>query len=327
MRFWLISLAIVLAAAGVAVSGINEYFFFAAFVVLTYVVLATAWNILGGYAGYVNFGTSAFFGLGAYTAVVLFKWLGAPLAVQITAGAAMGALLGFGVGMLTLRLRGIFFAIATVAVIFIMETLMINWRYVGGATGLQLLRPEAMAPFASYTRMLFVVMALMAVAARYIGSSLALGDYRIPYRMLVAFGVALVLTFALTLYLSKTFTGRAIKAVAQDEPALRLMGVNPVRIKQWAFGIATGVSALAGAMLIIVGPVEPALDRVYIGRTFCVVVLAGLGSMTGTLAAGLILGISESIVLMFFGASWAPAVAFGLLLVVLGIRPQGLFGR
>jgi len=165
------------------------------------------------------------------------------------------------------------------------------------------------------------------VQAQYIGSSLALGEYRIPYRMLVAFGVALVLTFALTLYLSKTFTGRAIKAVAQDEPALRLMGVNPVRIKQWAFGIATGVSALAGAMLIIVGPVEPALDRVYIGRTFCVVVLAGLGSMTGTLAAGLILGISESIVLMFFGASWAPAVAFGLLLVVLGVRPQGLFGR
>jgi branched-chain amino acid transport system permease protein len=165
------------------------------------------------------------------------------------------------------------------------------------------------------------------VAARYIGSSLALGDYRIPYRMLVAFGVALVLTFSLTLYLSKTFTGRAIKAVAQDEPALRLMGVNPVRIKQWAFGIATAVSALAGAMLIIVGPVEPAMDRLYIGRTFCVVVLAGLGSMTGTLAAGLILGISESIVLMFFGASWAPAVAFGLLLIVLGIRPQGLFGR
>jgi branched-chain amino acid transport system permease protein len=165
------------------------------------------------------------------------------------------------------------------------------------------------------------------VQAPYIGSSLALGDYRFPYRMLVAFGVALVLTAALTVYLSRTFTGRAIKAVAQDELALRLMGANPVRIKQWAFGIATGVSALAGAMLIIVGPVEPATDRLYIGRTFCVVVLAGLGSMTGTLAAGLILGVVESIVLMMFGASWAPAVAFGLLLVVLGIRPQGLFGR
>jgi branched-chain amino acid transport system permease protein len=137
----------------------------------------------------------------------------------------------------------------------------------------------------------------------------------------------LLLTFLLSIYLSKTFTGRAIKAVAQDEPALRLMGANPVRIKQWAFGIATAVAAIAGAMLIIVGPVEPAMDRVYIGRTFCVVVLAGLGSMSGTLVAGLILGIAESIVLTMFGASWAPAVAFGLLLLVLGVRPQGLFGR
>ena len=167
------------------------------------------------------------------------------------------------------------------------------------------------------------------VDAPYIGKSLAFSEVRIPMRMLVAFGVAIVLTVALTMYMSKTFTGRAIKAVAQDEPALRLMGANPVRIKQWAFGIATAASALAGSMLIIVGPVEPGMDRVYIGRTFAVVVLAGLGSMTGTVAAGLILGISESIVLMHpgLGASWAPAVSFMLLLLMLGVRPQGLFGR
>jgi len=165
------------------------------------------------------------------------------------------------------------------------------------------------------------------VEAEYIGTSLSLGDMRLPLRLVVAFSVALVLTIGLTLYLSKTFTGRAIKAVAQDETALRLMGANPVRIKQWAFGIATAVTALAGALLIIVGPVEPTMDRVYIGRTFCIVVLAGLGSMSGTLVAGLILGVSETIVLTLLGASWAPAVAFGLLLIMLGIRPQGLFGR
>jgi branched-chain amino acid transport system permease protein len=165
------------------------------------------------------------------------------------------------------------------------------------------------------------------VEAAYIGRSFSVGDYRIPMRMVVAFGIALVLTFSLSVFLGRTFVGRAIKAVAQDEPALRLMGADPVYIKQWAFGLATAVSALAGAMLIIVSPVEPAIDRLYIGRTFCVVVLAGLGSMTGTLAAGLILGIAESIVLMQLGASWAPAVAFSLLLIVLGIRPQGLFGR
>ena len=165
------------------------------------------------------------------------------------------------------------------------------------------------------------------VEAVYIGKSVSLGDVRLPTRMLVAFGVALVLTSGLMLYFSRTFTGRAIKAVAQDQTALALMGADPVRIKQWAFGIATGTCALAGALLIIVAPVEPGLGRLYIGRTFCVAVLAGLGSMPGTLAAGIILGIAESIVLTSLGASWAPAVAFGLLLLVLAIRPAGLFGR
>jgi branched-chain amino acid transport system permease protein len=145
--------------------------------------------------------------------------------------------------------------------------------------------------------------------------------------LLIAAAVALVLTVVLSNFFSRTFVGRAIKAVGQDEGALRLMGADPVRIKQLAFGIATSVNALAGAMLIIVSPVEPTMDRIYIGRTFCVVVLAGMGSMKGTLAAGLVLGVTESIVLTLFGASWATAVAFGLLLVMLGVRPQGLFGR
>jgi len=166
------------------------------------------------------------------------------------------------------------------------------------------------------------------VEADYIGTSLELfGDVRVPKRMLVAFGVALALTAALALYLSYSFTGRAIKAVAQDEGALRLMGADPVRIKRWAFGIATATCAIAGSLLIIVGPVDPNLDRLYIGRTFCVVVLAGLGSMSGTLVAGLVLGIAESVVLSTVGTAWAPAVAFSILLVVLGVRPAGLFGR
>jgi branched-chain amino acid transport system permease protein len=165
------------------------------------------------------------------------------------------------------------------------------------------------------------------VEAAYIGKSFALGEIRMPMRMLVAMAVALLLTVALTAYLSKTFNGRAIKAVAQDETALALMGADPVHVKQWAFGIATATCALAGALMIVVGPVEPGLGRLYIGRTFCVAVLAGLGSMTGTLAAGIILGVAESIVLTSLGTSWAPAVAFGILLLVLAVRPAGLFGR
>src|SRR5438270_11548580 len=123
MKFWIIAAILCAVAVLIGLSPVNEYFFFAAYVVLTAVTLATAWNILGGYAGYVNFGPPAFFGAGAYAAVVLFKWLDAPLAVQIAGAAAIGGLLGFGVGIMTLRLRGIFFAIATVAIVFIIETL------------------------------------------------------------------------------------------------------------------------------------------------------------------------------------------------------------
>ena len=165
------------------------------------------------------------------------------------------------------------------------------------------------------------------VTATYIGKSWRFGEFRIPIRQLVAFAVALGLTVLLAVYLSKTFMGRAIRAVAQDEEALRLMGANPVRIKQFAFGIATAVLGIAGALLIIVAPVEPTLDRAYIGRTFCVVVMAGLGSMSGTLIAAIILGVAESIVLTMFGASWAPAISFAMLLGVLAVRPQGLLGR
>lgn len=166
------------------------------------------------------------------------------------------------------------------------------------------------------------------VTATYIGKAWRItDDIRIPMRLVVAFVVAVALTTLLTLYLSRTFMGRAIRAVAQDQEALRLMGANPVKIKQWAFGIATAVLGIAGALLIIVAPVDATLDRAYIGRTFCIVVMAGLGSMSGTLVAAIILGVAETIVLTLFGASWAPAISFAMLLGVLAVRPQGLFGR
>src|SRR6478609_5081877 len=165
MRFW-IGMAITFAAACGIVAFVNfDYFYFASYTVLMYVMLATAWNILGGYAGYVNFGTPAFFGLGAYTAAVLYKAYALPLGVLIVAAALMSGLLGLVAGLLTLRLRGIFFAIATIALVVIMETLFINWRYAGGATGLQLLRPALTPPFESYIKMLFLLMAGMVLAS------------------------------------------------------------------------------------------------------------------------------------------------------------------
>jgi len=165
------------------------------------------------------------------------------------------------------------------------------------------------------------------VQADYIGKSWNIGFVDFPLRMLVPFAVSVTLTGAVYLYLTRTFMGRAIQAVAQDRGALQLMGANPVRIKQWAFGLGIATAAIAGSLLIVIGPVEPSVGRLYIGRAFAIVVLGGMGSIPGMFAAALILGIVESLVSTFAGPSWAPAVAFGILALTLALRPAGLFGR
>jgi branched-chain amino acid transport system permease protein len=165
------------------------------------------------------------------------------------------------------------------------------------------------------------------VQADYIGLSWHVGFVDLPLRMLVPFAVSAALTAGIYAYLTRTFMGRAIQAVAQDRLALQLMGANPVRIKQWAFGLGLATAAIAGALLIVIGPVEPSLGRVYIGRAFAIVVLGGMGSIQGTFIAALILGLVESLVSTFAGPSWSPAVAFGVLAVTLAVRPAGLFGR
>jgi branched-chain amino acid transport system permease protein len=165
------------------------------------------------------------------------------------------------------------------------------------------------------------------VNAGYSAQTLAFGFVDLPGRMLVPFVVSMTLTGAVWLYLSRTFMGRAIQAVAQDRGALQLMGADPVRIKQWAFGIGIATAAVAGALLIIIGPVEPSVGRQYIGRAFAIVVLGGMGSIQGMLIAALALGVTENMVSTFYGPSWAPAVAFGVLLATLAFRPSGLFGR
>jgi branched-chain amino acid transport system permease protein len=165
------------------------------------------------------------------------------------------------------------------------------------------------------------------VAARYIGSTWSLGFVDLPFRLLVPFVTAVALTAGVYAYLSRTFMGRAIQAVAQDRLALQLMGANPVSVKQWAFALGMATAAIAGSLLIIIGPVEPSVGRLYIGRAFAIVVLGGMGSIPGMFIAALILGVVESLVTTFWGPSWAPAVAFGLLLLTLAFRPSGLFGR
>jgi len=165
------------------------------------------------------------------------------------------------------------------------------------------------------------------VHAAYIGPTWRIGFVDFPLRMLIPCLVSLLLVVGLQLYLSRTFVGRAIMAVAQDQQALRLLSVDPIRIKRIAFGISIATTALAGAFLIIIQPVEPSVGREYIGRVFAICVLGGMGSLPGTVIAAMLLGILESFTATFYGPAWAPAVAFGFLLLTLAVRPAGLLGR
>ena len=165
------------------------------------------------------------------------------------------------------------------------------------------------------------------VQADYVGKTLWIGIVGLPYRMLVPFIAATVITGGVYLYLSKTYLGRAILAVSQDRVALQLMGADPIKVKQWAFGIGIATAVVAGALLITIHPVEPSVGRLYIGRVFAIVILGGMGSISGTFFAALMIGIAESLIATFIGPSWAPAAAYGILLLTLAVRPQGLFGR
>jgi len=165
------------------------------------------------------------------------------------------------------------------------------------------------------------------VEAIYIGPTLHYGFVDLPLRMLVPCLVSLLLILLLQVYLTRTFMGRAIMAVAQDQLALRLMAIDPIRIKRIAFGISIATASLAGAFLIIIQPVEPSVGREYIGRVFAICVLGGLGSLPGAVIAAMLIGIVESLTSTFYGPSWAPAVSFGFLLLTLAVRPAGLLGR
>lgn len=165
------------------------------------------------------------------------------------------------------------------------------------------------------------------VQAGYIDYAYRFGQFSIPMRMLIPCVLSLLMLALLQVFLTRTFTGRAIMAVAQDQLALQLMAAEPVRIKRIAFSISIAIAAVAGACLIVIQPVEPSVGREYIGRVFAICVLGGLGSLPGTLIAAMLLGVVESITATFYGPSWAPAVSFGFLLLTLAFRPSGLFGR
>ena len=222
--------------------------------------------------------------------------------------------------------------VAFVPVFYLLGTILYRFYYVSfERTG-----QESLSGLAFFFGLMFIIEVVLIltfgvdyrlVSAPYIGKTLHVGPLDMPYRMLVPAIAATVMTVAVVLYMSKTFMGKAILAVSQDRLALQLMGADPVKVKRIALGIAIATASVAGALLIIIQPVEPSVGRLYIGRIFAIVVLGGMGSVGGTFLAAILIGVVESFIATFYGPSWAPAVGFSILLLTLAIRPQGMFGR
>ena len=300
MKFSIICALAAAAFFGLSLSGLNEYVFFAGFVILQFVVLATAWNILGGYAGYVNFGVPAFVAVGSYTAVVLFKAIEAPLLIQILGGGLLAGALGLGVGLLSLKLRGIFFSIATVAVVFILETVVMNSSYLGGARGVQLTRPADFAPFASYTRYLFFVMALLAIGS-----------------------------VAVARYIQNSYLGQGLQAVRDSEEAAECSGVPTLKIKLIACTVMGVLMGLAGApMPMYLSYIEPisTFNLSYSVSALAMPIIGGTSHWMGPLIGALLLGTIQQVVSVTISSEMNVLVVGLLLVSFVVVAPEGVLG-
>jgi branched-chain amino acid transport system permease protein len=298
--FWIGSgLFLVAVVAATQLIG-NEYPFFAGYVILQFIVLSVAWSILGGYAGYVNFGTSAFFGVGVYTSVLLVKAAGAPLAVQIAVAAIVGAFLGFAVGLLTLRMQGIFFSIATIALTIVIETSVTNWRYLGGAAGIQLQRPQVSPPFHSYVQMLFFVQALL-----------------------------VVLAVAIARYIQGSWIGRGLRALKDDELAAECTGVPTLRLKLLACVISGALMCAAGApaaMYLQYADPASAFNLNYSVSVLAMALIGGTAHWAGPVIGAILLGVTQQLLAVTI-SSEVNVLVLGIMLVLFVVgAPEGLIG-
>ena len=300
----------------------NNYLFFAGYVVLQYIVLATAWNILGGYCGYVNFGTAAFFALGTYSSVALHK-LGAnvdryasgfiadilhvvlplPIPAMVLVGGVVSGIVGLGMGYLTLRLRGVFFAIATLALAVVLQTLTINWDFVGGSRGAYVIRGDkvALGPFSlSYVEYLFLIMLVLTV--------LALTVARLIERSRLGFGFA---------------------TIRDDEMAAEASGVPTLRLKLIATAISGAFMGMAGAPLpYYLGYVEPAatFGLPYAVNSIAMPMIGGTTSWVGPLIGAILLGSLQQIATVTISSAVNLLIVGVLLVVFVVVAPNGIVG-
>jgi branched-chain amino acid transport system permease protein len=302
MRTWaalLIGVAVIGGGILLANLRVNPYVYFAGYVVLQYVVIATAWNILGGYAGYVNFGTPAFFALGAYTAIFLIEAFKAPLPVLILAGGLVSALLGLGIGYLTLRLRGVFFSIATFALAVVLQTLIINWEYVGGAKGFTLIRPSA-PYFGSWGVLLFTVMVGLAVVAV------------LAARMI-----------------ERSWIGRGLSALRDNEEAAECMGVPTLRLKLFATTVSGFFLGVAGAPFpYYVTYVEPssAFNLDYAVNALAMPMIGGTTTWIGPVLGAVLLGTAQQVATVTISSELNLLIVGVVLVLFVVLAPEGITG-
>jgi branched-chain amino acid transport system permease protein len=295
--------AFAIALAIVAASQLipNDYFFSAAYTVLQFVILATAWNILGGYTGYVNFGSAAFFATGAYTTVFLYKAVQAPLPVAIVAGTLVAGLLGLGVGYLTLRLRGVFFAIATLALAVVLYTFAVNWDYVGGARGAYILQPRDV-PFGlrRYVQLLYSAMVLM-----------------------TAF--ALVVARAI----ETSTIGRGLAAIRDDELAAECAGVPTLRLKIFSATVSGALMGMAGTTFpFYLSYIEPsaAFNLSYAVNSIAMPLIGGMMSWVGPVIGAVLLGTVQQVVQVTISSAWNLLIVGVLLVLFVTLAPNGIMG-
>jgi branched-chain amino acid transport system permease protein len=298
--FW-VGAALLLVAAVVATRFItNQYFYFASYVVLQYIVLSTAWNILGGYTGYVNFGTAAFFALGAYTTVALTKLMPMPLAGYILAGGLVSGLVGLGTGYLTLRLRGVFFSIATLALSVVLQTIIVNWDFVGGSRGAYIVRPRSVLFFDNYVEFLFVVMMLLAVGSVAIARSI-----------------------------ERSWVGRGLAAIRDDEFAAECLGVPTLRLKLFATTLSGFLMGAAGAPLpYYVTYLDPAsgFSLGYAVNSIAMPLIGGTMTWAGPVIGAILLGTAQQIATVTISSALNLLIVGVLLVLFVIMAPGGIVG-
>jgi branched-chain amino acid transport system permease protein len=293
------AIAIVIVAASRLIP--NDYFFSAAYTVLQFIILATAWNILGGYTGYVNFGSAAFFATGAYSSVFLYKALHAPLLAMIVTGTLAAGLLGLAVGYLTLRMRGVFFAIATLALSVVLYTFVVNWDYVGGARGAYILQPRDV-PFGMprYIHLLYAAMVLMTA-------------------------VALVVARAI----ETSTIGQGLAAIRDDELAAECAGVPTLRLKILSASVSGALMGMAGTTFpYYLSYVEPSavFNLSYAVNSIAMPLIGGMMTWIGPVIGALLLGSVQQVVQVTISSAWNLLIVGVLLVVFVTLAPNGIMG-